>query len=85
MEWTPLVGYALTLAITICGAYAAFSARLAKVETMIEELSRHVEKHNGMVERTYKIESDVATVFHRIDELREQEIRLSEKIERRAS
>jgi len=41
------------------------------LEYKIDELTKRVEKHNGMVERTYKIENDLKTAFTRIDNLRE--------------
>jgi len=43
------------------------------LEYKIDELTKRVEKHNGMVERTYKIEKDLNTAFTRIDNLRENQ------------
>ncbi|WP_165170709.1 hypothetical protein [Adlercreutzia sp. ZJ242] len=66
--------------ITFAGAYTAFSARLAKVETMIDGLSKSVEKHNGVVERTFKLESDMATMWHRHDELKDDLEKVKDKM-----
>lgn len=44
---------------------------LAEIGTEVRLLSDRVEKHNHMVERTYKLESDVANLFHRYDEIRD--------------
>ena len=41
------------------GVYVAITNRLTKTETLIEELSQRVEKHNNVVERTYKLEGRV--------------------------
>lgn len=41
------------------GVYVAITNRLTKTETLIEELSVRVEKHNQIVERTYKLEARV--------------------------
>ena len=46
--------------------------RLARLETMIERLSKDVEKHNRVIERTFKVESDLRTAFKRIDEIRDE-------------
>lgn len=37
----------------------------------VDELTKKVEKHNQVVERTYKLESDTVTLFKKQDELRE--------------
>lgn len=37
----------------------------------VDELTKKVEKHNQVVERTFKLESDTATLFKKQDELRE--------------
>ena len=49
------------------------------VQVKIEELTKKVEKHNEIVERTYKLESDVQTAFNKIDEGRERIERLEDK------
>lgn len=46
--------------------------RLARLETMMERLSKDVEKHNRVIERTFKVESDLSTAFKRIDEIRDE-------------
>lgn len=60
----------ITLAAGFVGVYVLFTKQIAVIETKIDELDRKVEKHNSMVERTFKLESDMATAFKRIDELR---------------
>ena len=49
------------------------------VKVKIDELMKKVEKHNQIIERTYKLESDMETAFHRIDEGRERIERLENK------
>lgn len=61
----------VTALIAAGGTYAAVSAKLARLEQSITDLRRNVEKHNQVIERTFKLESDTATAFHRIDELRD--------------
>lgn len=37
----------------------------------VDELAKKVEKHNQIVERTYKVESDVITLFKKQDDLKD--------------
>jgi hypothetical protein len=37
---------------------------------MIDTLTKTVEKHNNVVERTYKLETEVDNLYHRYDELK---------------
>lgn len=46
----------------------------------LDELSKRVEKHNGVIERTFKLESDVATMWHRHDEMKEDINNIRERI-----
>ena len=49
------------------------------VKVKIEELEKKVDKHNQIIERTYKLESDVKTAFDKIDEGRSRIERLENK------
>lgn len=49
------------------------------VKVKIEELTKKVEKHNQIVERTYKLESDITTAFTKLDENRSRIERLENK------
>ena len=79
MDITPYIGTIATVIIAMGGVYAAISSRLTRLETMIETLTQTVEKHNKIVERTYKLESDMVTAFKRIDELKEETKHLDDK------
>lgn len=41
------------------------------IEYKLEELTKKVEKHNSVIERTYKLESKVAVVEQRLDDMKE--------------
>ena len=41
------------------------------IEYKLEELTKRVEKHNSVIERTYKLESKVAVVEQRLDDIKE--------------
>lgn len=64
MSETILVG-ALSLLGTIIGSFSG--ARL--ITYRIEQLEKKVEKHNNLIERTYKIESDIELLEERTNVL----------------
>lgn len=51
----------------------------AIVKVKIEELEKHVNKHNQIVERTYTLERDLATYWSKYDEIRSRVDRLENK------
>ncbi|MBR3326777.1 MAG: hypothetical protein IKG22_05580 [Atopobiaceae bacterium] len=53
------LGTIVSIVIAVGATYAAISSRLTKLETLIAELRRDVEKHNGVIERTYGLEADM--------------------------
>ena len=67
----PIASGVISAVVAAFGCYVALTNRLTKLETMIDTLTKTVEKHNQVVERTYKIESDLHTVFKHIDLLRD--------------
>ena len=81
MDLTPYIGAIVTVIISFGLFYGAVNARLARLEARIEDnqkitqaelvnLRRDVEKHNNVIERTYKLETEVDNLYHRYDELR---------------
>lgn len=46
--------------------------KLAVLTAELKQLSSRVEKHNGVIERVYKLESDEATMWRRHDELKDE-------------
>lgn len=71
MDFTPYIGTIVTVIIAVGSVYAAISSRLTRLETMIDSLTKQVEKHNSVIERTYRLEQDVANLYHRYDEMKE--------------
>ena len=70
MEWTILISPIVSAILAIFGAYAAvkrsadererkYADSIARLETKLDMLSDRVDKHNNLIERTYKLESDV--------------------------
>ena len=93
MDITPYLGTIVTVVIAFGIFYGAVNARLARLEARIEDnqrlmqseitnLRRDVEKHNSYAERTLKMESDLNTAFKRIDELKERDRVIEDKMEK---
>lgn len=72
----PVASGVISAVVAAVGCYIAVTNRLTKLETMIDQLTHTVEKHNRVVERTYKVESDLHTAFHHLDEQRDRIERL---------
>jgi len=81
-EWAPFIAPAVSIVIAVLSLWFGFSSRISKLEVLIQEMKQDVEKHNQIVERTYAVERDMKTAFIRIDELKERDNKLEEKIER---
>ena len=58
--------------VTHVGVVLPNSHSRAVMEVKIDELSRRVEKHNSLVERTYRLEQDMALVRRDVDALEER-------------
>lgn len=56
-------------AVTLIGVMASNSRSRAVMEVKIDELSKRVEKHNNLIERTYDLEKDMVAVKHDLEAL----------------
>jgi hypothetical protein len=56
-----IVGVLSVLGSVMSAKYTS-NVRVVKLEMIVDELSRHVEKHNSVVERTYCLEKKVAVI-----------------------
>ena len=65
----PIVSAIVAAIASAFGVYVAITNRLTKLETLIDTLRSEVEKHNSLVERTYKAEQDITNIYHRLDRL----------------
>lgn len=74
----PAVSAMLSAACAAVGVYVAIIKRLSVLETKMDVLSVNVDKHNSVIERTYRLETDVATAWKRHDELAERVDRLED-------
>ena len=55
--------------VTLVGVIVSNSRSRAVMELKIDGLTRRVEKHNCLIERTYKLEQDMAVVRRNVDAL----------------
>lgn len=69
----------ITAVVSAVSVYVSLNSRIAVIETKIDTLSKRVEKHNNMVERTYILERDVKTIFNQLSEIKSN----IEKLEQR--
>lgn len=72
MDITPYLGTIVTVIIAVGGFYIAIASRLTRLETLIDALTKTVDKHNHVVERTSKLEAEVENLYHRYDEIRKE-------------
>lgn len=77
MTDTVIVGL-LSLVGTLGGSFAGILAANKLVNYRLTKLEEKVEKHNNIIERTYKLEEDekiveekIKVINHRIDDLEE--------------
>ena len=61
----------LSLAGTLCGTFAGIITSTKLTAYRIEQLEKKVEKHNSVVERTAVIEDNLKSVWHTINEIKE--------------
>lgn len=74
----PIVSALVSAASAAGGVYVAITNRLSVLETKMDALSDKVEKHNSVIERTYKLETNAATAWKRHDELADRVERLED-------
>ena len=70
MDSTIIVGI-LSLVGTLAGSYLVGDKTTAVIQERIKNLEEKVNKHNNLVERTYKVESDVRNAFTILSEMEE--------------
>lgn len=76
---TALITGAITLVVCLINnrsqmnkVVAALDKNNALFVYRVEQLEKKVDKHNNVVERMFKVESDLKTAFVKIDELKEE-------------
>ena len=62
----------VTGVLTLAGVLVSNSRSRAVMEVKIDNLTRQVERHNCLIERTHKLEQDMAVVRRDVDALEER-------------
>lgn len=81
MEWYDLISPIVSALLAAFAAYTATKRaaedrerkrdeEIAELRVEIKHLIQEVEKHNKVIERTYKLESEVDNLYHLYDEVR---------------
>ena len=65
-----VVAALVTGVLTLLGVIVSNSRSRTAMEIKLDNLTKQVEKHNRMVERTYALEQDVAVVKAEIENMR---------------
>lgn len=63
MDWSTIVVSAFSLVGTLAGTFGGILASQKLSNYRIEQLETKVDRHNSIIERTFKLEED-ATHFH---------------------
>lgn len=65
----PLFTAVITGLATGISIYVGLSNKIVELQVELKNLSRRVDKHNNVIERTYNLERDLATCFNKYDAL----------------
>ena len=66
---TALISGGVTLLVCLLTNHYQQSRVMAILQVKLEELARQVDKHNSVIERTYRLEEKIKVANHRIDDL----------------
>ena len=70
MEWYAVIAAAITAIFGFLGTYISNRKTTALVTYRLQQLETKVDKHNGMIERMYKAEGQIAELQHDVADLK---------------
>lgn len=70
MEWGTIVVSLITALCALAGTYLSNRKSTALMEYRLKMLEMKVDKHNNVVERTFKLEGQMTEVQHEIQDLK---------------
>ena len=70
MDWTTLAVAGMSLVGTLAGTFGGILVSNKLTTYRIEQLEKRVAVHNGVIERTYKLEGQMLEVQHDIRDLK---------------
>lgn len=72
IELSTIISPVFSALCAFAGSWLAFSTRLAKVEQKVDDLTKSVNKHNEVIERTFKLEERMDGALHSLDDLKDE-------------
>ena len=72
MEWIPLASAAVTAVLSFLGVYISNRKQTAVMSYRLNELEKKVDKHNQVIERTYKLEERATVLEKEVEDLRQK-------------
>ncbi len=73
MDYGTLAAAAMSLMGTLAGTFGGILVSSKLTTYRIEQLEKKVAAHNGLVERTYKLEGQMVEVQHDIRDLKQEQ------------
>lgn len=70
MDWASIVPAVITGLLSLAGVYFANRKSSALIEYRLKELEKKQDKHNDLIERTYKLEGRITEVEHDIRDMK---------------
>lgn len=72
MDWSNIIVAGLALIGTLAGSYFANSRATAVLEIRLRSLEEKVNRHNQVVERMAIAEQSLKSIWHQIEEIKEE-------------
>lgn len=72
IELSTFIAPAISALCAFAGSWFAFTNRLTRVETKLDTIEKKQDKHNDVIERTYKIEERLTYIDHAIDDIKQE-------------
>jgi hypothetical protein len=70
MQWGTIAAALITALGALAGTYLSNRKSTALMEYRLKQLETKVDKHNNVIERTYKLEGQVSEMQHEIDDIK---------------
>ena len=70
MEWIAFAASALTAVLSFLGVYFSNRKQTVLMAYRLEQLEKKVDKHNQVIERTYKLEERASVIETEIEEIK---------------
>ena len=72
MEWVAFAASALTAVLSFLGVYFSNRKQTVLMAYRLEQLEKKVDKHNQVIERTYKLEERASVIETELDDIKKK-------------